>query len=689
MRETANLKPIVSTAGALPWQSAIDLGDAYLQQVARQGIDDADAVNKHRLLVGALAYQLIILSQQAVHTSALVMARDVLDAHDGYAPSVRLMMCMQFYRLSENDVHLVEAERIGRALFRREPSQETAANLAAVYMLWAGERDASRLRKAQLYADASLRLGSHDGEVTVGTLINAGIATNDRGRCWQRADWLVRARRHLDRAHLIIDANPGALESDEGRKLLIALARNSADRHELVGFPTRQAALDEFDTALRACIDADLALALEVGEAASIHAHSWGAHEALLRFNGRLISKIDDVIAGRPRSEVLTITRGARFAAYDSVRALLALDRTHDAWTLLESNRHRLWSSPDDQRPSATSGQLSHLGNDIALVPFDDAGAILARSDGLDGVRVIDAPSLAGEQMAPLLDRVHRFSRMLKRSKRDRVRTLAARALNQAVIDFGKWCGSAIATELLRVAGANRAVRVRPYSSAALAPLQGATLPDGAPSRWFIDLLDSIELVITHTRADYEYRGRRCVVVADQGLDVHREVQSLTGTFEECVLIDSPTSARRVLQRCAEADVVHFACHGLADLANPFKSCIRLPGNERLTVQDVLEAPLGDVQLVVLATCEGGAPGRQVLDESIGLPMAFLSAGARRVIASNWIVPDLATSELFAEFYEELSDAFEPAHCLAAAQRSMRDEAPGLPYRWSGFTTYC
>jgi CHAT domain-containing protein len=43
--------------------------------------------------------------------------------------------------------------------------------------------------------------------------------------------------------------------------------------------------------------------------------------------------------------------------------------------------------------------------------------------------------------------------------------------------------------------------------------------------------------------------------------------------------------------------------------------------------------------------------GTWLTDESVGLPTAFLSAGAAGVVGSLWSVPDASTAVLMAEFY--------------------------------------
>jgi CHAT domain-containing protein len=68
------------------------------------------------------------------------------------------------------------------------------------------------------------------------------------------------------------------------------------------------------------------------------------------------------------------------------------------------------------------------------------------------------------------------------------------------------------------------------------------------------------------------------------------------------------------------------------------------------------------------------------------LAAAWLTAGARAVIATLWRVDDRVTAELVEDFYAALASGRTVAEALAAAQRQVRDE-PGhaAPRYWAGF----
>jgi len=121
--------------------------------------------------------------------------------------------------------------------------------------------------------------------------------------------------------------------------------------------------------------------------------------------------------------------------------------------------------------------------------------------------------------------------------------------------------------------------------------------------------------------------------------------------------------------------VLHFACHGRADLAEPLASALVLAGGERLTLREVLDHRLPRTRLAVLSACETAVPGSRLPDEVVGLPTGLLAAGAAGVVGSLWSVADVSTMLVMVRFYAELRDAnAEPAEALRRAQCWVRDK---------------
>ncbi|MDH3545498.1 MAG: CHAT domain-containing protein [Gammaproteobacteria bacterium] len=141
---------------------------------------------------------------------------------------------------------------------------------------------------------------------------------------------------------------------------------------------------------------------------------------------------------------------------------------------------------------------------------------------------------------------------------------------------------------------------------------------------------------------------------------------------------------------------LHFATHGIVDARYPALSSLVLSqfdekGNGReglLRLYDIFDLEL-NANLVVLSACNT-ALGRQIRGEGLmGLAQGFMYAGARSLLVSLWQVPDRATAELMARFYENMFDANEPYAPAAALRKAQLTLAENRrwshPYYWGAF----
>lgn len=123
------------------------------------------------------------------------------------------------------------------------------------------------------------------------------------------------------------------------------------------------------------------------------------------------------------------------------------------------------------------------------------------------------------------------------------------------------------------------------------------------------------------------------------------------------------------------ARYLHFACHGKFDPYQPLHSGLILSGGEPLTLRQILDDyPLNCARLAVLSACQTAITDFNNLpDEFIGLPAAFLQAGAAGVLGSLWPVDDLSTALFMDHFYHLHWDkGQEPAAALQATQQWLR-----------------
>ncbi|GAA3034363.1 CHAT domain-containing protein [Actinokineospora globicatena] len=134
--------------------------------------------------------------------------------------------------------------------------------------------------------------------------------------------------------------------------------------------------------------------------------------------------------------------------------------------------------------------------------------------------------------------------------------------------------------------------------------------------------------------------------------------------------------------------MLHLACHGTftTDPGGTTASLLLAPdesGAGALTADEIVRllasVPERDLGLVVMAACH---TGRSIhgYDEAYSLGTAFLAAGARTVLSTQWAIPDESTSSLmylFHHFHRE--EGLAPWRALRAAQLRMLDPSLPLP----------
>jgi CHAT domain-containing protein len=142
---------------------------------------------------------------------------------------------------------------------------------------------------------------------------------------------------------------------------------------------------------------------------------------------------------------------------------------------------------------------------------------------------------------------------------------------------------------------------------------------------------------------------------------------------------------------------IHLATHGVLDNTDPLNSYLlftKTVGDREhdglLQAREVLEMRL-NADLAVLSACETGSgrisPGEGV----VGMSWAFLVAGARSVLVSQWRVNSASTAQLMKNFYQALAQEDDPNSrnkSLALREASLgllKDRRHRHPFYWAGF----
>jgi CHAT domain-containing protein len=184
-----------------------------------------------------------------------------------------------------------------------------------------------------------------------------------------------------------------------------------------------------------------------------------------------------------------------------------------------------------------------------------------------------------------------------------------------------------------------------------------------------------------------------------------REVSDIARRFDPArvtLLTEQAASEKRIdaLARSdalAGYDFLHFATHGFAQSRRPLMSALVMGIDGRdeehdgyLTAQEIASWNLR-ARLVVLSACDSAIGATLGGEGALGLPYAFLQAGAAATIQSLWAVPDAATADWMPGLYDRMAAGETPAEALAQVKRRAAAEWTAdyvRPAPWAAFVMY-
>ncbi|MCE7986227.1 MAG: CHAT domain-containing protein [Caldilinea sp. CFX5] len=171
-----------------------------------------------------------------------------------------------------------------------------------------------------------------------------------------------------------------------------------------------------------------------------------------------------------------------------------------------------------------------------------------------------------------------------------------------------------------------------------------------------------------------------------------QEAQRVAQLFQGDLLLEEAATHEQICQMAADKRLLHFATHAVYDAEQPLFSGL-LVDDGWLTAFDVFNLHL-QADLVTLSACQ---TGRSVVgggDELLGLLRAFLYAGAKSLVVSQWPVADQTTALLMHHFYANLQLPMSKSAALRLAQQAVRQTAVSAkpaahpythPYFWAAF----
>jgi tetratricopeptide (TPR) repeat protein len=184
----------------------------------------------------------------------------------------------------------------------------------------------------------------------------------------------------------------------------------------------------------------------------------------------------------------------------------------------------------------------------------------------------------------------------------------------------------------------------------------------------------------------------------------NQNLSSLPGTEKEVNTIAQLFSGKSKISTYGEANeevikskeinqygYLHFATHGVVDVADPALSRIFLNGKNNedgnLFSGEIYNLSL-HANLVVLSACETGLGKISSGEGVIGLSRALVYAGADNIIVSFWKVADESTAELMVDFYKNLLADKRTTFSTGLQQAKLamiKSTVYASPYYWAPF----
>jgi CHAT domain-containing protein len=165
-----------------------------------------------------------------------------------------------------------------------------------------------------------------------------------------------------------------------------------------------------------------------------------------------------------------------------------------------------------------------------------------------------------------------------------------------------------------------------------------------------------------------------------------REAQDTAARFTSATLLtDESTNLARIRSVANSVDLFHFSGHGFSNAGN---------GGLMLTdsvfgADQISAIGWRQLRLAVLSSCLTATGESRGPVNPNSLVRAFLTAGAKNVVAARWDIDSEATERLMKAFYDALLAGDSVAGALRSAKQKIRS-LPGYahPYYWGAFQVF-
>jgi hypothetical protein len=155
-------------------------------------------------------------------------------------------------------------------------------------------------------------------------------------------------------------------------------------------------------------------------------------------------------------------------------------------------------------------------------------------------------------------------------------------------------------------------------------------------------------------------------------LEAEQEAIALGQSYGALAVKASTAEVLDCLGGTPEADLLHFAVHGVYDPNSVLNGLVLVDGST-LDPFQIKGSQLSQAPFVFLNACQVGSANK-MLGDYAGLAEAFLYAGASGVVAPLWSVKDRLAREIALRFYEGSFAGLAPAEILRRERATFREE---------------
>ena len=170
-----------------------------------------------------------------------------------------------------------------------------------------------------------------------------------------------------------------------------------------------------------------------------------------------------------------------------------------------------------------------------------------------------------------------------------------------------------------------------------------------------------------------------------------RAIGRMYGAASSKIMVGSKARESMFKELAPGYGIVHVAAHALSDDVQPMFSCVVVgradndPDDGVLEAREIIDMKL-NADLAILSACESGRGGIARGEGLIGLSWAFLVAGCRTTVVSQWSVASKSTSDLMIAFHRNLLRGEQPPSALRHAEMSVKKSAAhSHPFYWAPF----